>query len=115
MTSRSKHQARGGPLDPALLMSEKQFQQHIVTAARDQGWLVQFHWKSIHSPKGFPDLTLVRGPHLMFAELKTMKGKLTPDQERWLAALREAGQHAFVWKPDQLQSIYEMLIDGPKP
>ena len=37
--------------------------------------------------KGFPDLCLVRGKRLIFAELKTDTGKLTADQEAWLIAL----------------------------
>jgi len=74
MSSRaSKHQASADrPLDPTLLMTEKAFQNHVLNAAKEQGWLCYFTWKSLHSPKGYPDLTMLHPEHgwLIFAELK---------------------------------------------
>ena len=41
----------------------------------------------MHSPKGEPDLRLVRPPRVVFLELKADKGKLTPEQTEGLDLL----------------------------
>lgn len=54
---------------------------------------------------GVPDLCLpvARGPyHGLFIEMKTLKGKLSPEQKVWHAALREQGYRVEVcygWEP----------------
>ena len=48
---------------------------------------------------GFPDLIMVRGPRIVFAELKAERGTTTPEQEHWLDVLRLAGAETYVWKP----------------
>lgn len=35
---------------------------------------------------GFPDLTMIRGPELIVAELKAERGRLGPGQQEWLEA-----------------------------
>jgi hypothetical protein len=63
--------------------------------------------------KGFPDLVLARPPRVIFAELKTAKGKLGPEQENWLAALTACpGVEVYVWRPDQLDDIAQILRLG---
>jgi hypothetical protein len=90
-------------------LTEKAFRQHVVDYARAHGWLVYWTWRSDHSPSGFPDLVLCR-ECVIFAELKTEKGKLTPDQDRWLAALRLCGRgEVYVWRPSMWQRIMELL------
>ena len=54
--------------------------------------------------KGFPDLTLAGHGGLLFRELKTTRGVLSPEQKTWLAALTAAGADAGVWRPDDLHS-----------
>jgi len=52
---------------------------------------------------GFPDLVLVRGGRVIFAELKAAKGRLRPEQEVWLDALRAADGptlSTYTWRPD---------------
>ena len=49
----------------------------------------------------FPDLVLVREDRVLFRELKTMKGRTTPDQKKWLELLNAAGHDAAVWRPVQ--------------
>lgn len=65
-------------------MTEKQLQQSIVQAARTYGWRDAWTWKSFHSPKGWPDLVLAKGLRLLIVELKSEKGKVTPEQQVWL-------------------------------
>jgi VRR-NUC domain. len=49
--------------------------------------------------KGFPDLVIAGPGGLLFRELKTEKGRLTPDQQAWQAVLASAGADVAVWRP----------------
>jgi hypothetical protein len=94
-------------------MTEKELSQSLVNAARTMGWRVYRTWNSIHSPKGFPDLTMVRGDRLIFAELKTEKGKVTPDQQGWIDALSVLGNgrcEVYLWRPSDIESAYQVLM-----
>lgn len=111
-------------------MTEAELQRSIVHAARSLGWRDAWTWKSFHSPKGWPDLFLARGLHLLVVELKSDKGKVTPEQEAWLAWWREFGVgilrlhsfegpedkcngqprlDVFVWRPADLEEAYRIL------
>ena len=85
-------------------MSEKSLQDSVMDLARALGWRAYHTHDSRRSPAGFPDLVLVhpRQGRLLFRELKTMRGRVTPDQEAWLADLIAAGQDAAVWRPSDL-------------
>ena len=91
-------------------MTEEQLQRNVVGSARELGWNVHFNWRSFHSPKGWPDLVLAKPPRLIFAELKGPKGKLRPDQEMWRDVLRDCGQEWHLWRPDDLDDIYKLLM-----
>jgi VRR-NUC domain len=100
---------------------EQSFQACVLEVAKLAGW------RSLHirparradgswrSPiggdgKGWPDLTLVRAPRLVFAELKSERGKLRPEQSDWLAVLRLLPQaEVFVWTPDDWDELVEVL------
>jgi hypothetical protein len=91
-------------------MSENEFQGWVVTTARLLGWRAFHPYDSRRSEAGFPDTTLTRGGRLIFAELKTMKGKVTAAQQEWLDAFNEVdGIEVFVWRPDQLDEILGIL------
>jgi hypothetical protein len=70
---------------------------------------------SRRSQAGFPDLVLVRPPRLIFAELKTAKGRVSPAQGEWLEDLGHVASkvgpriEVAVWRPDDLQRIAEVL------
>ncbi len=93
------------------MISEKDFRQQVVDFARLTGWHCYFTWNSMHSPKGFPDLVLVRPPELLYVELKSDTGKLTAEQEECIDILRQAGQTVFVWRPSDDVWI-ERLLKG---
>lgn len=59
--------------------------------------------------KGFPDLVLVRGNCLIFAELKAEKGKLSPEQENWWRDLLNAGANFKIWRPSDWPEIERIL------
>lgn len=91
-------------------MTEREFSQSIVDAARTLGWRVYRTWTSLHSPKGFPDLCMVRRGRILFAELKTDTGKVTPDQQAWLDDLRAVGVEVYLWRPSDIEDAYEVLL-----
>lgn len=91
-------------------ITEKQFAQQVVSYARLMNWRVYQTWNSLHSPAGFPDLCMVRLSRVIFAELKSDKGKPTPEQEAWLADLEATGKvEAYLWRPSDFGAMTEIL------
>lgn len=83
-------------------MSEREFQDQVVELLGYHG-LISYHtYRSDRSEPGFPDLCIVGANGVAYRELKTEKGRVSPDQQFWLDALTEAGQDADVWRPHQL-------------
>jgi hypothetical protein len=75
-----------------------------------------FGWRAIHirdgrrqDVAGFPDVLAVRDARLLAAELKTQRGRLTPDQRTWLEALRAAGVETYVWRPADVEDVERAL------
>jgi len=99
--------------------SEAAFQSQVVELARLHGWLVQHtrpakvgdRWLTpIQGQPGFPDLVLAhhrRG--VLFAELKTEKGRLSPAQRLWRDTLIDAGASWHLWRPSDFKQITETL------
>lgn len=86
--------------DPLSRMSERQLQDLVVQTAKYLGYLVYHTYDSRRSAPGFPDLVLAHpAGGLLWRELKAEKGRLTPEQEQWLATLSASGQDAGVWRP----------------
>lgn len=89
----------------AWTMTEKVFQNHVTRLAAQLGWSLQYHtWIAINSKGGFPDLVLVNPlqGRLIFAELKTMSGTVSEQQQEWFDTLNACGQEAYIWRPDDL-------------
>ncbi len=109
-----------------LPLSEQDFQSQVIDLARQTGWrLCHFRpgktaggrWATQMSGDiGYPDLSLVRGDRLVFAELKTGNGQPTPGQVEWLQALDRV-QHvtAQLWRPHDLDLIATLLSYRPDP
>lgn len=102
-------------------MTEREFQKTVIDLAHIYGWLVA-HFRTALSQKGhwmtpvqadgagFPDLCMVKGERMIFAELKADKGKLSEKQERWMHALRFVPQvEVYVWRPTDFTYIEEIL------
>jgi hypothetical protein len=93
-------------------LTEKAFMQQVVDLATLHGWLVYHTYDSRRSSPGFPDLVMVKGNTLLFAELKTEKGKLSQAQGQWLEALSKVETiSSHIWKPSDWQEI-EMMLKG---
>ena len=90
-------------------MSERQLLQAIVDLATLRRWGTYHTHDSRHSAAGFPDLTMVRGRRLIFAELKTEKGRLTTDQRAWLEALALTSAEVYCWRPSSWPEIEATL------
>lgn len=96
------------PLPPKP--SEAVFQAHVFKLAEDHGWLVFHDYDSRRNAAGFPDLTLVRGGVLIFAELKADKGRMRSAQRTWLAELGAvSGPLVRVWRPVDWPEIVATL------
>lgn len=80
-------------------MTERELQDAIIELARIRGWLVYHPFDSRKSEPGFPDLTMVRGDRLVFAELKSAKGRVSPAQRVWLERLEQTPAEVHVWYP----------------
>jgi hypothetical protein len=93
-------------------VTEKAWQEQVVELATYYRW-EHFHvYDSRRSDAGWPDLTLVRPPELMFAELKTDRGRLSGAQRRWIELLRACGQEVHVWRPRDFEAVHGRLKQG---
>ena len=97
-----------------LKVTEKELRQQVVDLAKVLGWKAYFTWTSIHSPRGMPDLILCKPPRVIFAELKTEKGKITPYQQEWLDLLAECkgNVETYLWRPDDIEDIAGILREA---
>jgi len=91
-------------------MTEKEFLQQVRDLAKLCGWLTYHTYDSRRSPEGFPDLVLVRGNQMVFAELKSEKGSVRPEQRMWLDALEKVcNVEVYLWRPHNWDEIIERL------
>lgn len=82
-------------------MRERDLQQAVIDLARLLGWLAYHPYDSRRSEPGFPDLVLVHPAkgRVLYRELKSERGRLSPAQRKWISALNQAGADADVWYP----------------
>jgi len=92
-------------------MREKDFMRQVTELAQWHGWRVYHTHDSRRSAPGFPDLTMVRGGRMVFAELKVGRNKLTDHQEEWIASLKTVGRpvEAYAWWPRHWEEIEKIL------
>ena len=90
-------------------VSEKEFQSEVVRTATELGWRVHHTWDSQRARRGFPDLVMARHHKVIFAELKSAKGKIRPEQQEWMEALWAAGQEAYIFRPKDWDEIVSIL------
>ncbi len=103
--------------------SERQFQDKVIAMAIMYGWKVQHSrpamlpgggWAThIQGHVGFPDLVLAnRHRGVIYAELKSERGKVSPSQADWLETLTAASavsSETFLWRPNDFQFIVKRL------
>lgn len=99
----------------AAAATERSLQEAVEDLAKILGWRSYHTHDSRNSAAGFPDLVLCHPGRngipgqVVYAELKSSAGKVTPDQQEWLTALRSAGQLVFVWRPEDWEDIVAVL------
>lgn len=117
---------RGLPLDATLTvptrpapdaMPEDAFLAKVRRYALDRGWLFHHVRDSRGCDPGFPDCCLAKPGRLIFAELKTSKGKLTQEQAVWLDVLRHTIPHleVYCWRPQDIHAIRQILAHKESP
>jgi hypothetical protein len=99
---------RGWHREPSSRCQRGAVQEQILTLAAAKGWAAYFTYDSRRSPPGFPDLVLARD-RVIFAELKTLRGRVRPEQLEWLERLRGAGAETYLWRPAHAREIERVL------
>lgn len=107
-------------MTPQAHETEAGFTRAVIELAKLYGWLVNHQlplrtlrgWATgTQGDAGFPDIVaakLIDGvPRVVFAELKTDRGRLSAAQERWV---RELG--ARVWRPADWPEIEATFKGG---
>ena len=100
-------------------VTEAQFLDQVKQLAMINNWLID-HTPTMQQRPGIyktgglvgkPDLVLIslKGSGIIFAELKTMEGRLSPAQKIVGDALLRNGAEYYVWRPDQLDLIVTRL------
>lgn len=107
-------------------MTEAEFKNQVIELAKRYGWLIHHDLPAIRSNgswatntqghAGFPDLVLARRGSVIFAELKSMTGKVTPGQTAWIKQLegdpdqlKNVDMIVQVWRPDDMEMIINTL------
>jgi hypothetical protein len=101
-------------------VTETEWQQQVIQLAHLLGWKHNYtrrsigkghQWVTATSTVGWPDLTMWHEDQhrVIFAELKTEKGKLAPEQGVVLRSLAAAGAEVYVWRPSDLDHVQETL------
>lgn len=108
-----------GPVSPeeyarivADAMTEAAFQKQVADLAKSLGWRFYHTHDSRRSERGFLDCCAVRGPRLIFAELKRqdeVRYKTTPEQEQWIHDL------GVVTRAVQLEVLDAAHVAPPPP
>jgi hypothetical protein len=91
------------------IQSERSFQAQVIKLAKLLGWRCYRTWNSLHSPKGWPDLVLIRRPRIVFLELKGERTRLTDDQAETIAELQACGLTARIARPSDWPEIERIL------
>lgn len=94
----------------ADLVTEESLLHTVLDGLKRLGWLTYHTRYSIRSAPGFPDIVAVKPPWVLFIELKTTKGKVSPKQVEWLSVLRQTNRSAaFLLRPQHLDAFFAAI------
>ncbi len=112
-------------MHPTPPMTEADWQGQVIDLAHAYQWR-HLHvrrtigkgkkWVTATNVVGWPDLSLwsERQKRIIFVELKSEKGKPSPEQVEVMASLEAAGQEVYLWRPSDLDVAHRVLR-GPRP
>lgn len=86
-------------------MNESELERKVQELIRFYG-LFGFHARDSRrsAGPGFPDWVICGKAGLMFRELKSETGELSPEQRRWRNILQATGHDWSIWRPADLRS-----------
>ncbi len=104
-------------------MTEKVWQAEVIDEARRLHWRFMYHQRkamvgkpprwitnTIREGIGFPDLTLLRAPHIVVLELKTEAKSPEPPQVEWLTEWAQVPNCVAMWaRPRDRVLVYDLL------
>lgn len=99
-----------------LNVKEDPFKDAVIHLAMLLGLLVHHGrpartkdgWRTpIQGHAGYPDLTLAGAGGIIFAELKTATGRLSPEQKIWQARIEAAGGQYRLWRPAHMDQPHD--------
>ncbi len=99
------------------LCSENEFMEHVIGYARLQHWKIAHFrpartargWRTaMQGDEGFQDLVMAR-ERVIFAELKSAKGKESLVQRAWRETLLAAGAEVYLWFPKDWDEVMRIL------
>lgn len=80
-----------------------------LLTARNWRWSYIPDSRKVQGHAGIPDIIAVRGERLLFIELKTERGRLSPAQQVWHKALDFTAAESYVFRPHDAQRIERIL------
>lgn len=90
-------------------MNEAQFQER-VTGLCDWLRLRWFHDNDARrNREGFPDLVISGPGGVVFAELKSTKGRISTAQQDWHDSLSQTHEHVYFWRPEDWPEVERIL------
>lgn len=99
-------------------MNEADFQTQVIALAQIAGWHTMHvrssigrgeQWMTTTSVAGWPDLAIWRPGQFLLVELKSDRGRLSPQQTELLASLRAAGLDVRTWRPADWPEVQATL------
>lgn len=89
-------------------MAETEWQQVVVDYATLHGWWAWHDQDPRRNRAGLPDLLLIR-ERVIWAELKSERGKLRPAQRELVDRFAAAGVTVHVWRPSDWPEVQHTL------
>lgn len=105
---------RLAPVTPDTDLLEKDLEAIVIGTktnpgiARATGWRCYHVLRSKGSEAGWPDWVCVR-ERVLYMEMKTARGVVSPAQKEWLRALLAANAEAYIIRPRHIDQIAVVL------
>lgn len=86
-------------------MADKMPESALQEAVQQHCDALGIRWYHVNDSRrdnpGMPDLILI-GKVVAYVELKSMRGRIRPEQEAFMTDLEKANAHVLLWRPEHL-------------